>query len=94
MLAVTLGEMLAFPFITSHIMLQSNEHNRGAYATAITLSWSFAQIVGPSGGGFIAEKYGFGWLWAALCVLCMLVAILFFRFFKMGKLHKKSASSF
>lgn len=89
MLAVTLGEMLAFPFITSHIMLQSNEHNRGAYATAITLSWSFAQIVGPSGGGFIAEKYGFNWLWAVLSALCLAMAFLFYRFFTGVKAQKK-----
>ncbi|MCU0376162.1 MAG: MFS transporter [Chitinophagaceae bacterium] len=90
MVAVTLGEMLAFPFITSHIMLQSNEHNRGAYATAITLSWSFAQIAGPSGGGFIAEKFGFGWLWAALCGLCLLMAFLFFRFTRFEQGQKKA----
>lgn len=71
MLAVTLAEMLAFPFISSFIMMRSSEHNRGAYATANTLSWSVAQIIGPSGGGWIAEHYGFSWLWAALIVLCL-----------------------
>lgn len=71
MLAITLGEMLAFPFISSFIMLRSTEHNRGAYATANTLSWSVAQIIGPSGGGWIAEHYGFSYLWAALIILCL-----------------------
>lgn len=71
-LAITLGEMLAFPFISSHIMHQATEHNRGAYATAITLSWSVAQIIGPSGGGYVAEHFGFQWLWALLVVLCLL----------------------
>jgi MFS family permease len=72
MLAVTLGEMLAFPFISSFIMMRATEHNRGAYATANTLSWSVAQIIGPSGGGWIAEHYGFFWLWGALIVLCII----------------------
>jgi predicted MFS family arabinose efflux permease len=71
MLAITFGEMLAFPFISSFIMLRSTEHNRGAYATANTLSWSVAQIIGPSGGGWIAEHYGFSYLWAALIILCL-----------------------
>jgi predicted MFS family arabinose efflux permease len=71
MLGVTLAEMLAFPFISSFIMMRSTEHNRGAYATANTLSWSFAQIIGPSGGGWIADHFGFSWLWGALIALCL-----------------------
>lgn len=74
MLAVTLGEMLAFPFISSFIMMRATEHNRGAYATANTLSWSVAQIIGPTGGGWIAGHFGFSWLWGALFVLCLVTA--------------------
>jgi MFS family permease len=70
MVIITFGEMFAFPFISSFIMLRATEHNRGAYATANTLSWSVAQIIGPSGGGWIAEHYGFNWLWTALILLC------------------------
>jgi len=79
-LAITLGEMLAFPFITSYIMSQANPDNRGAYATAITLSWSFAQIIGPSGGGWIAEHFGFTWLWVALIALCLITGLGFSSF--------------
>lgn len=70
-MAVTLAEMLAFPFISSFIMMRSTEHNRGAYATANTLSWSVAQIIGPSCGGWIADHFGFSWLWGVLIVLCL-----------------------
>lgn len=79
-LAITIGEMLAFPFITSYIMSQANPDNRGAYATAITLSWSFAQIIGPSGGGWIAEHLGFTWLWVALIALCIITGLGFSNF--------------
>jgi predicted MFS family arabinose efflux permease len=68
---VTIAEMLAFPFISSFIMMRATEHNRGAYATANTLSWSVAQIIGPSGGGWIAEHFGFSWLWGVLIVICL-----------------------
>jgi predicted MFS family arabinose efflux permease len=68
---ITIAEMLAFPFISSFIMMRATEHNRGAYATANTLSWSVAQIIGPSGGGWIAEHFGFSWLWGALILLCL-----------------------
>lgn len=87
MLAITLGEMLAFPFITSFIMLRSTEHNRGAYATANTLSWSVAQIIGPSGGGWIAEHFGFPWLWGALILLCLITGI---GFYYVSILQKKA----
>ena len=71
MLAVTLAEMLAFPFVSSFIMMRATEHNRGAYATANTLSWSVAQIIGPSCGGWIAGHFGFSWLWGVLIVICL-----------------------
>ncbi len=79
-IAITIGEMLAFPFITSYIMSQANPDNRGSYATAITLSWSFAQIIGPSGGGYIAEHFGFVWLWVALILLCIITGLGFSNF--------------
>lgn len=85
MAAITLGEMLAFPFISSFIMARSTEHNRGAYATANTLSWSVAQIIGPSGGGWIAENFGFFWLWGALIILCIITGWGFYRMSTMRK---------
>ena len=83
MVVITFGEMLAFPFISSFIMARSTEHNRGSYATANTLSWSVAQIVGPSGGGWIAEKIGFFWLWGTLIVLCIISGWGFYSIRKM-----------
>jgi MFS family permease len=77
--------MLALPFISSFIMMRATEYNRGAYATANTLSWSFAQIIGPSGGGWIAEKFGFFWLWAALIALCLITGLGFYSVHKKQK---------
>jgi MFS family permease len=85
MLMITLGEMLAFPFIASFIMLRSTEHNRGAYATANTLSWSVAQIIGPSGGGWIAEHFGFPWLWGTLILLCLITGAGFYYVWQLQK---------
>ncbi len=87
MVVVTLAEMLAFPFISSFIMMRATEHNRGAYATTITLSWSVAQIIGPSGGGWIAGHFGFSWLWGALILLCLFTSWGFYTVL----LKKKSA---
>lgn len=75
MLFFTLGEMFSLPFINTFVINRSNEHNRGLYAAGYTLSWSFAQIVGPSGGFFLAEKLGYNWLWIIITCLLFTCAI-------------------
>lgn len=82
---ISFGEMLALPFINSFVMKRSNEANRGQYAAAYTLTWSVAQIIGPLGGGFIAEKFGYRWLWGFLAMVCVICAI---GFKKMGSIEK------
>lgn len=76
-LFITIGEMLALPFINTVIMSRANEHNRGKYAAAFALSFSVAQIVGPAGGALITEQFGYGVLWSGLVVLCLGCAVAF-----------------
>ncbi|MBB6500043.1 MFS transporter [Pedobacter cryoconitis] len=70
----TIGEMFALPFINTFVMKRSNEFNRGQYAAGYTLSWSVSQVIGPSAGFFLAERYGYNWLWVMLIVLLLLCA--------------------
>lgn len=70
----TLGEMFAIPFINTFVVSSSNESNRGQYAAAYTMSWSVAQVIGPSGGFFIAEKIGYVPLWYLLVFLLLFCA--------------------
>lgn len=70
-LFITLGEMLALPFINTVIMSRANEHNRGKYAAAFAMAFSIAQIVGPAGGALITEKFGYAVLWGVLVVMCV-----------------------
>jgi predicted MFS family arabinose efflux permease len=70
-LFITLGEMLALPFINTVIMSRANEHNRGKYAAAFALSFSVAQIAGPAAGALITERFGYEVLWGGLVVLCL-----------------------
>lgn len=70
----TIGEMLAIPFINTFVANRSTSGTRGQYAAGYTLSWSFAQVAGPAGGFFLAEHWGYGWLWASLCVILPLCA--------------------
>jgi len=66
---LTLGEMLAMPFMNSTCMQRANQYNRGKYAAGYTLSWSVAQVVGPAGGAWIAETFSYNTLWLLLIVL-------------------------
>lgn len=70
----TFGEMLAIPFINTFVIKRSNEFNRGQYAAGYTLSWSIAQVVAPTGGFFIAEKFGYHTLWIGITAMLMLCA--------------------
>lgn len=67
----TIGEMLALPFINTFVMSRATVANRGQYAAGYTLSWSVAQVVGPSAGFYLAEKCGYTWLWIFLVLLLM-----------------------
>ncbi len=73
-LLFTLGEMFALPFINTFVISRSNEANRGLYAAGYTLSWSFAQVAGPSAGFFVVEKLGYNWLWGSVAALLFLCA--------------------
>ncbi|OWK71014.1 MFS transporter [Pedobacter sp. AJM] len=68
------GEMFSLPFINTIVISRSNEHNRGLYAAGYTLSWSFAQVIGPLFGFFVAKNFGYNWLWFGLTCLLLLCA--------------------
>lgn len=74
MVSFTFGEMLALPFINTFVIHRSNEFNRGQYAAGYTLSSSFAQVIGPTSGFFLAEKMGYNVLWATMAGLLILCA--------------------
>lgn len=70
----TLGEMLALPFINTFVMSRANAHNRGQYAAGYTLSWSIPQVIGPSAGFYLAERFGYDFLWLSIIVLLLVCA--------------------
>ena len=78
-LLFTFGEMLSLPFFNTFVVKRSNTYNRGLYAAGYTLSWSVAQVVGPTSGFFIAEKYGYNTLWISVTCLLLLCAFFFSR---------------
>jgi predicted MFS family arabinose efflux permease len=75
MLVVSLGEILAMPFMNSFWIARTSATNRGQYAGLYTVAWSTAQVVGPSGGAQIAQHFGFRILWWVIGGISMLAAI-------------------
>jgi predicted MFS family arabinose efflux permease len=68
MILFTVGEMFALPFINTFVISRTDELNRGKYAASYTVCWSFAQVVGPAGGFYLAEKTSYALLWVLLFV--------------------------
>jgi predicted MFS family arabinose efflux permease len=73
-LLVTIGEMVAMPFMSSYYISRSNESNRGQYAALYTMAWSAAQVIGSSTGTQLAYSVGFNNLWWIVGGICMLTA--------------------
>lgn len=75
MIVFSAGEMMALPFINAFVVSRSTEFNRGHYAAGYTLCWSVAQVIGPAGGFYIAEAWGYNTLWITLFGLLILCAV-------------------
>jgi predicted MFS family arabinose efflux permease len=76
---VTFGEIYAMPFMNNYWSGRASHHNRGQYAGYYTMAWSLAQVVGPTGGSWIAGHFGFNSLWWITTVICLFTAVLFRR---------------
>jgi predicted MFS family arabinose efflux permease len=76
---ITVGEMLAMPFMNSFWISRTQQNNRGQYAALYTMAWSAAQTLGPMGGAFVADQYGFATLWWLLGAICIITSFFFYR---------------
>ena len=74
---VTFGEIYAMPFMNNYWTGRTSSHNRGQYAGYYTMAWSLAQVVGPTGGTWIAGHFGFNSLWWIASIVCLITGILF-----------------
>jgi predicted MFS family arabinose efflux permease len=81
-LLVTVGEMVAMPFMNSYYIARSNESNRGQYAALYTMAWSAAQAIGSSTGTLLAYRLGFANLWWAVGCICMVTALGYYAMLK------------
>jgi MFS family permease len=88
MILFSVGEMMALPFINAFVVGRSTEYNRGQYAAGYGLCWSVAQVIGPAGGFYIAEAWGYNALWITLFLMLTLSA---FAYHLLDKKEKATA---
>lgn len=81
-LVVTTSEMMGMPFMNSYYISRSNEFNRGQYTGLYTMAWSTAQVIGSSGGAFLAVHTGFNGLWYIAASCSFLAAVGYFFLLK------------
>ncbi len=71
----TLAEIVNAPTQTGLVVALSPTHGRGRYQGMYTMSWSVAALVAPLMSGFMIDRLGAAWLWAACAVLGMGAAL-------------------
>lgn len=65
-IVITIGEILAMPFMNTFWIGRTTAGNRGQYAGLYTVAWSVAQVIGPGLGGQVAQHFGYTTLWWAV----------------------------
>ncbi len=89
-LLVTLGEMLAMPFMNTFWVSRTNSGNRGQYAGLYTVAWATAQVLGPATGGVLADNFGFTMLWWIMTGIAVIAA---FGFWYLHRVELRTVSS-
>jgi predicted MFS family arabinose efflux permease len=88
-LFITLGEMLAMPFMNSFWIARTTPNNRGEYAGLYTMAWSAAQVLAPTLGAQLILYGGFSLLWWLLGGVCVVASAGFMVLYRVN--YKSSA---
>jgi predicted MFS family arabinose efflux permease len=71
-LAITVGEVLNFPFANTYAVKMAPPDRQGEYMALFTMAFSVAHILAPQVGLQIANAWGFPVLWVVLTSLSLL----------------------
>ena len=74
-LLMTVGEMLAMPFMQTFAANRADDSNRGQYMGVYTMSWALAQVCSPIMCSQVVERVGFAPLWWLLTALTVVSAL-------------------
>ena len=75
MFFVTMGEIVAMPFMNAYWIARTSNENRGQYAALYTVAWSSAQAIGPLIGSQVAANFGYRTLWWSAGSVCLLLTV-------------------
>jgi predicted MFS family arabinose efflux permease len=73
-LLITVGEIIAMPFMNAYWTSRSTESNRGQYAALYTIGWGVAQTLGPFLCALLVDHWGFKILFISLGILLLLTS--------------------
>ncbi len=79
---ITIGEILAMPFMLSFTMKRSRPSTIGQYASLYTMAYSIAHIAGSYSGSAIADHFGFDVLWWVIGGISALISLSYFAMHK------------
>lgn len=71
---LSISEILAMPFMASVAVKRASQEAQGAYMGLNALAFSAAHVFSPFVGTYVADRFGFGVLWAGTAVVMTLVA--------------------
>ena len=74
-IAVSIGEVISFPFSNAFALSRSTPGRRGQFMGLYTMAFSTAFIIGPILGMWLAEQFGFGTLWYFMAGLTVLACL-------------------
>jgi len=75
MIVITIGEILAMPFMNSFWINRTTSANRGQYGALYAMAWSIAQITAPIFGSQLAADYGYDTVWWLLTIICLFASV-------------------
>lgn len=82
-LFITVGEIMAFPFMNVFWIQRANDKNRGQYAALYTMSWGIGNTVGPFLCSALVEATNFKLMFIVLGGTLLITAVGFYRLSKL-----------
>lgn len=78
-LLITIGEIIAMPFMNTFWIQRTNSGNRGQYAALYTIAWGIGQTLGPFACSVLVDHTNFKTLFIVLGLILSATAIGFYN---------------
>lgn len=78
-LIITVGEIVAMPFMNTYWTTRSNPRNRGQYAALFTMAWGVAQTFGPYLVALIIDNKGYEMAFISVAAMLSITAFGFLK---------------